>query len=198
MNKFAYVRVSSKDQFEDRQILALGSYEIPECNIFIDKQSGKDFKRPEYKKMIRKMKKDDQLFIKSIDRLGRNYEEILNQWQFLIKEKKIDIIVLDMPLLDTTKSKDLFGTFISDLVLQILSFVAENERVNIKQRQKEGIKAAKLRGIRFGRPIKEIPDCAFEKYIQHSMSIHEISSTYNVAHSTFYRKFKEYKKQKLS
>ena len=150
--KYAYIRVSTKEQNEDRQLLAMKELEIPEKCIFIDKQSGKDFERPFYRKMIKKLKKDDILFIKSIDRLGRNYAEILEQWRILTKEIGIDIVVLDMPLLDTRRGKDLMGTFLSDIVLQILSFVAENERENIRQRQAEGIAAAKARGVRFGRP----------------------------------------------
>ena len=138
-------------------MIALRELTVPERNIFIDKQSGKDFERPQYKKLLRKMKKDDLLCIKSIDRLGRNYEEILAQWRILTKDKGIDIMVLDMPLLDTRRGKDLMGTFLSDIVLQVLSFVAENERVNIRQRQAEGIAAAKARGVRFGRVPKTLP-----------------------------------------
>ena len=158
MTEFAYIRVSSRDQNEDRQLLALKELNIPDKNIFIDKQSGKDFKRPQYRKMVRRIKKDDLLYIKSIDRLGRNYAEILEQWRILTKDKGIDIVVLDMPLLDTRKDKNLMGAFIADLVLQILSFVAETERANLKQRQAEGIAAAKARGVKFGRPHKEMPD----------------------------------------
>ena len=136
---------------------------IPEQNIFIDKQSGKDFNRPQYKRLVKKLKPDDLLYIKSIDRLGRNYEEIQKQWWILTKEKGVDIVVLDMPLLDTRRGKDLMGTFLSDIVLQVLSFVAENERTNIRQRQAEGIAAAKARGMRFGRPpylsAMEIREC---------------------------------------
>lgn len=154
---YGYVRVSTKEQNEDRQMIALRELAVPERNIFIDKQSGKDFERPQYKKLLRKMKKDDLLCIKSIDRLGRNYEEILAQWRILTKDKGIDIMVLDMPLLDTRRGKDLMGTFLSDIVLQVLSFVAENERVNIRQRQAEGIAAAKARGVRFGRVPKPLP-----------------------------------------
>ncbi len=131
---------------------------VPEGNIFMDKQSGKDFDRPQYKKLVRRMKKDDLLYIKSIDRLGRNYKEILEQWRVLTKEKSIDIVVLDMPLLDTRKGKDLMGTFLSDIVLEVLSFVAENERANIRQRQAEGIAAAKARGVQFGRPPRPLPE----------------------------------------
>lgn len=156
--KYGYIRVSSRDQNEDRQLIAFHELSIPKMNIYIDKQSGNNFNRPAYGKMIRRIKKDDLLYIKSIDRLGRNYNEILKQWQIITKEKKADIIVLDMPLLDTRRGKDLLGTFISDIVLQILSFVAENERENIRQRQAEGIAAAKARGVRFGRPPKPLPE----------------------------------------
>ena len=137
MSVYGYIRVSSKDQKEDRQQIALKEVGVELQNIYVDKQSGKDFNRPQYKKMLRKLKKDDLLYIKSIDRLGRNYEEILQQWRILTKEKGVDIVVLDMPLLDTRRGKDLMGTFLSDIVLQVLSFVAENERTNIKQRQAE-------------------------------------------------------------
>ncbi len=139
---------------------------VPEENIFTDKQSGKDFERPQYKKLIKKLKQDDLLYIKSIDRLGRNYEEIQNQWRILTKEKKIDIVVLDMPLLDTRRGRDLMGTFLSDIVLQVLSFVAENERDNIRHRQAEGIAAAKARGVRFGRPPVPLPESYHRVYKQ--------------------------------
>ena len=155
---YGYVRVSAKDQNEDRQIIAMREVGVSEKNIYMDKQSGKDFKRKQYKRLVRKMKKDDLLYIKSIDRLRRNYEEIIKQWRYLTKEKRIDIIVLDMPLLDTRRGKDLMGTFLSDIVLQVLSFVAENERSNIRQRQAEGIAAAKARGVKFGRPPKPLPE----------------------------------------
>lgn len=155
---YGYVRVSAKDQNEDRQIIAMREVGVSEKNIYMDKQSGKDFKRKQYKRLVRKMKKDDLLYIKSIDRLGRNYEEIIKQWRYLTKEKRIDIIVLDMPLLDTRRGKDLMGTFLSDIVLQVLFFVAENERSNIRQRQAEGIAAAKARGVKFGRPPKPLPE----------------------------------------
>ena len=154
---YGYVRVSTREQKEDRQLLALRELSIPEENIFLDKQSGKDFLRPQYQRLVRKLKPDDLLYIKSIDRLGRNYGEILEQWRILTKEKQIDIVVLDMPLLDTRRGKDLMGTFLSDIVLQVLSFVAENERTNIRQRQAEGIAAAKARGVRFGRPPRPLP-----------------------------------------
>ena len=158
MPTYGYIRVSTRGQNEDRQLIDLREMSIPEKNIFMDKQSGKDFNRPQYKKLVKKLKPDDLLYIKSIDRLGRNYTEILEQWRILTKEKKIDIVVLDMPLLDTRRGKDLMGTFLSDIVLQVLSFVAENERTNIRQRQAEGIAAAKARGVRFGRPPRPLPE----------------------------------------
>ena len=158
MEIYGYIRVSSVDQCEDRQCIALREAGVPDANIYLDKQSGKDFNRPAYRRLIRKLKRDDLLYIKSIDRLGRNYEEILHQWRILTKDKGIDIVVLDMPLLDTRRGKDLMGTFLSDIVLQVLSFVAENERANIKQRQAEGIAAAKARGVKFGRPPRQLPD----------------------------------------
>lgn len=164
-NTYGYIRVSSRDQNEDRQLIALKDVGVKMQNIYIDKQSGKDFERPQYKKLVRKIKRDDILYIKSIDRLGRNYEEILLQWRLLTKEKEADIVVLDMPLLDTRRGKDLMGTFLSDIVLQVLSFVAENERTNIRQRQAEGIAAAKAKGVKFGRPEKPLPDC-FDKAYQ--------------------------------
>ena len=157
-NRYGYIRVSSKDQNEDRQLIALKEAGVPEKNIYIEKRSGKDFDRPQYRRMMRRMKRDDLLYIKSIDRLGRNYTEILEQWRLLTKNKGIDIVVLDMPLLDTRRGKDLMGTFLADIVLQVLSFVAENERTNIRQRQAEGIAAAKAKGIRFGRVPKPLPE----------------------------------------
>lgn len=164
MNVYGYIRVSSRDQNEDRQMIAFKGLSIPKKNIFMDKQSGKDFDRPSYKRMVRHMRKDDLLYIKSIDRLGRNYGEILEQWRVLTKERGIDIVVLDMPLLDTRRGKDLMGTFLSDIVLQVLSFVAENERSNIRQRQAEGIAAAKAKGVRFGRPSRPLSESFHEAY----------------------------------
>lgn len=161
---YGYVRVSTKEQNEDRQTIALNDMGILKQNIYIDKQSGKDFDRPQYRKMVRRMKKDDLLYIKSIDRLGRNYDEILEQWRILTKNKGVDIVVLDMPLLDTRRGKDLMGTFLGDIVLQVLSFVAENERTNIRQRQAEGIAAAKARGVKFGRPPARLPDNFHDTY----------------------------------
>lgn len=155
---YGYARVSTKEQKEDRQLLAFWEMQVPKKNIYTDRQSGKDFDRPMYRRLLKRLKEDDLLYIQSIDRLGRNYEEILEQWRMLTREKKVDIVVLDMPLLDTRRGKDLMGTFLSDVVLQVLSFVAENERKNIRQRQQEGIEAAKLRGVQFGRPRKPLPE----------------------------------------
>lgn len=155
---YGYIRVSTREQNEDRQRLALAALPVLKENIYMDKQSGKDFERPQYRRLVRRLRRDDLLYVKSIDRLGRNYSEILEQWRMLTKEKGVDIAVLDMPLLDTRRGKDLMGTFLSDIVLQVLSFVAENERDNIRQRQAEGIAAAKARGVRFGRPPLPLPD----------------------------------------
>ena len=163
-NIYGYIRVSTKEQNADRQIIAMNKLHIQKKNLFIDKQSGKDFARPQYLKLLQKLKKDDLLYIKSIDRLGRNYSEILEQWRILTKNRKIDIVVIDMPLLDTRRGKDLMGTFLSDIVLQVLSFVAENERTNIKQRQAEGIAAAKARGVKFGRPATPLPNNFVQVY----------------------------------
>ena len=157
-NIYSYIRVSSKDQNEARQLIAMQELAVPRDHIYVDKQSGKNFERPQYQQLVKTLKKNDLLYIKSIDRLGRNYEEILDQWRILTKEKAVDIVVLDMPLLDTRIGKDLMGTFLSDIVLQVLSFVAENERTNIRQRQAEGIAAAKARGVKFGRPPTVLPD----------------------------------------
>lgn len=193
---YGYIRVSSRDQNEDRQLDVLKTLVRP-GNIYMDKQSGKDFNRPQYKKLVRRLKKDDLLYIKSIDRLGRNYEEILSQWRILTKEKGIDIVVLDMPLLDTRRGKDLMGTFLSDIVLQVLSFVAENERNNIRQRQAEGIAAAKARGVRFGRPQIDPPD-QFERIVgeweRKEITIQEALQRCDMSESTFYRRLKEYRK----
>lgn len=163
---YGYVRVSSRDQNEGRQMIAMREMDVPEGNIFMDRQSGKDFDRPQYKRLLKRLKEDDLLYIKSIDRLGRNYGEIIEQWRIISKDKKADIVVMDMPLLDTRKGKDLMGTFLSDIVLQVLSFVAENERGNIKQRQSEGIAAAKARGVKFGRPPKLLPGNFYDVYQQ--------------------------------
>ncbi len=172
---YGYIRVSTKEQNEDRQWIALREVVPVERNIYTDKQSGRDFNRPAYQRLVRRMRKDDVLYIKSIDRLGRDYGEILEQWRVLTKEKGIDIVVLDMPILDTRRGKDLIGTFLSDVVLQILSFVAENEKTNIRQRQAEGISAAKARGVQFGRPANPLPD-GF-KLIYQQWKADEITST---------------------
>ncbi len=188
---YGYIRVSSRDQNEDRQLLSMREIHVPEKNIYIDKQSGKDFDRPMYRRMMRKLRKDDLLYIKSIDRLGRNYEEILEQWKIVTKEKKVDIVVLDMPLLDTRRGKDLMGTFLADIVLALLSYVAENERINIRQRQAEGIAAAKARGIRFGRPPVPLPDCfddVFQQWKTKEISLNVAAQLCGMAKSTFYNK----------
>lgn len=197
---YGYVRVSTREQNEDRQLIALKELGIEDMNIFIDKQSGKDFERPKYKSLLKKLKVDDLLCVKSIDRLGRNYEEILEQWRVLTKKKKVDIMVLDMPLLDTRRGKDLMGTFLSDIVLQVLSFVAENERKNIRQRQKEGIEAAKLRGVQFGRPERPLPDnfgqvCS--RWLYKEITGKEAARICNMPMSTFYRKAEMVKVQQM-
>ena len=156
--EYGYIRVSSKDQNEARQIDAMRRAGIDDANMFIDKASGKDFDRVQYVKMIRALRKNDVVFVKSIDRLGRNYQQIINEWNAITKKIGADIVVLDMPLLDTRQGKDLLGTLISDIVLQLLSYVSETERNNIKQRQAEGIAAAKARGVKFGRPPSDLPD----------------------------------------
>ena len=199
-NIYGYIRVSTREQNEDRQLIALREMSIPEQNIFMDKQSGKDFNRPQYKKLVRKLKPDDLLYIKSIDRLGRNYEEIQNQWRILTKEKKIDIVVLDMPLLDTRRGKDLMGTFLSDIVLQVLSFVAENERTNIRQRQREGIAAAKARGVRFGRPPRPLPEnyhSAYQRWRAGAITGTAAAKECGMPLSTFRYRAEIYEKSKL-
>ena len=181
-------------------MIALREMAVPEQNIFMDKQSGKDFNRPQYKKLIRKLKPDDLLYIKSIDRLGRNYEEIQNQWRILTKEKKIDIVVLDMPLLDTRRGKDLMGTFLSDIVPQVLSFVAENERTNIRQRQTEGIAAAKARGVRFGRPPRPLPEnyhSAYQRWKAGAITGTAAAKECGMPLSTFRYRAEIYEKAKL-
>ena len=196
MEIYGYVRVSSTDQNEDRQILALSKQNIAAKNIYIDKLSGKDFNRPAYKKLIKKLKSGDLLYILSIDRLGRNYEEIQNQWRVLTKEIGADICVIDMPLLDTRQGKDLMGTFIADLVLQILSFVAQNERENIRKRQLQGIAAAKAKGVRFGRPEKDIPVefiSLIREWEKKKITLAEILNMCQISESTFYRRLREYR-----
>ena len=195
MSVYGYIRVSSKDQKEDRQQMALKEVGVDLQNIYVDKQSGKDFNRPQYKKMLRKLKKDDLLYIKSIDRLERNYEEILQQWRILTKEKGVDIVVLDMPLLDTRRGKDLMGTFLSDIVLQVRSFVAENERTNTKQRQAEGIAAAKAQGIKFGRPPLPLPDNFYEvhkAWRSKKITLKQAAEACNMPVGTFYGKARKF------
>lgn len=191
---YGYVRISSTDQNADRQFIALREKAVPARNTFTDMQSGKDFNRPQYQKLLGKLKRGDLLYILSIDRLGRNYEEIQTQWRILTKEIGVDICVLDMPLLDTRNGKDLMGTFIADLVLQILSFVAQSERENIRRRQEEGIAAAKARGVKFGRPEVKIPN-DFEEIIrqweQKQLSVADITKQYGMSEATFYRKLRE-------
>jgi len=195
-NVYGYIRVSSFDQNEDRQVLALQEKNIPPEHIYMDKMSGKNFERPAYKNMVKKFKAGDLLYVLSIDRLGRNYEEIQTQWRLLTKIIGINICVIDMPLLDTRTYKDLMGTFIADLVLQILSFVAQNERENIKKRQAQGIAAAKAKGIHLGRPAKRVPD-DFEELVRlweiKELPLNDILNLCNVSESTFYRRVREFR-----
>ncbi len=187
---YGYVRVSSRDQNEDRQLIAMEKVKVPESNIYLDRQSGKDFSRPMYMKLVNQVQEGDTIFIKSIDRLGRNYEEILGQWRYLTKDKRADIVIIDMPILDTRYGKDLIGTFVSDIVLQILSFVSENERDNIRERQREGISAARMRGVRFGRPRCIPPDDIediFTSYRKKEISGRKAAALCGVSPATFYR-----------
>ncbi|WP_349949304.1 recombinase family protein [Intestinimonas sp. RTP31139st1_F5_RTP31139_211217] len=191
MAEYGYIRVSSRDQNEERQLIAMRELKIPGTHIFTDKQSGKDFDRPQYRRLVRRLKKDDILYIKSIDRLGRNYKEILEQWRVLTKEREVDTVVLDMPLLDTRWGKDLMGAFLSDIVLQVLSFVAENERANIRQRQAEGIAAAKARGVRFGRPPRPLPENFREVHRQwrnKKITLRQAAEACGMPEGTFYAK----------
>lgn len=195
MEQYAYIRVSTKEQNVERQIFALESYHIPKKNIYCDYQSGKDFERPAYQKLLRKLKAGDLMIVKSIDRLGRNYSDILVQWQYITKEIKADILVLDMELLDTRKkSGNLTGTLISDLVLQIFAYVAQTEREFISQRQMEGIEAAKRKGKKFGRPEKEMPE-EFEEICrrceQRELSTRQAAELLGVSHTTFYRRYRK-------
>ncbi len=193
---YGYVRVSTTDQNEDRQMLALAEIGVAEQDVFMDKQSGKDFERPNYKKLVCKLEKGDLLYILSIDRLGRNYNEILEQWRILTKEIGIDICVIDMPLLDTRNGKDLMGAFIADLVLQILSFVAQSERENIRKRQAQGIAAARLKGVKFGRPEIVLPDnfvTIVEQWERVDLDMVEALSLLQLKEATFYRRLREYR-----
>ena len=199
MNIYGYARVSSIDQNEDRQLHALQDIGVEKPHIFIDKLSGKDFNRPEYLRLTEKLQAGDLLYILSIDRLGRNYDEILEQWRILTKVKKIDIVVLDMPLLDTRQYRDLIGTFISDLVLQVLSFVAQSERENIRIRQAEGIATAKQRGVKFGRPEKPLPHDFAElvaRWERQEISTADVLSICNMSRSTFYARLKKHRETK--
>ena len=200
-NIYGYVRVSDRNQNEDRQVIAMHEMQVSEKNIYVDKQSGKDFNRPMYKRLMRRVKEDDLIYIKSIDRLGRNYEEILEQWKFITKDRKVDICVLDMPLLDTRRGKDLMGTFLADIVLALLSYVAENERVNIRQRQAEGIAAAKARGVRFGRPPRPLPENfheVYQKWRMKKISVTEAEKACGMAQTTFYERAKIYEKSTIT
>lgn len=192
---FGYIRVSTKEQCEDRQLIALRAFPVEDDNIFMDKLSGKDFNRPQYKHLMKKLKPGDVLVVKSIDRLGRSYDEILNQWRIITREKLADIVVLDMPLLDTRQTgMDLTRTFVSDLVLQILSYVAQTERENIRQRQMEGIAAAKLRGVPFGRPRKTIPEHFFllkQQWENREISSRQAAKELQIAQDTFLRWVRE-------
>lgn len=195
INIYGYMRVSSKEQNEDRQKIALTEMGVPENNIYMDKQSGKDFERTQYKRLLRKLNENSVLYIKSIDRLGRNYGELNEQWRIITKEKKADIVVIDMPLLDTRREKNLLGTFISDVVLALLSYVAENERTNIKQRQAEGIAAAKARGVKFGRPPLPIPENFYQMHKDWragKITIEEAAKACNMCPKTFYSKAVKY------
>lgn len=197
INVYGYMRVSSKEQNEDRQKIALTEMGVPENNIYMDKQSGKDFERTQYKRLLRKLNENSVLYIKSIDRLGRNYGELNEQWRIITKEKKSDIVVIDMPLLDTRREKNLLGTFISDVVLALLSYVAENERTNIKQRQAEGIAAAKARGVKFGRPPLPIPENFYQMHKDWragKITIEEATKACNMCPKTFYSKAVKYEK----
>ena len=192
---YGYVRVSSTDQNEDRQMIALANYHIPQKQIYIDKQSGKDFNRPQYRRMVKRLRSGDLVYVLSIDRLGRNYEEIQKEWRILTKEIGVDICVIDMPLLDTRQGKDLMGTFIADLVLQILSFVAQSERENIKKRQAEGIAAAKAKGVKFGRPAIPLPDnfCAVHRdWRNKKMTLQQAADACEMSVGTFYSKARKW------
>ena len=198
---YGYVRVSSTDQHEDRQLIAMAERGIPQGRVYIDKQSGKDFARPRYRALMKKLRPGDQLCITSIDRLGRNYEEIQEQWRILTREKKVDILVFDMPLLDTRRDKDLIGTLIADIVLQVLSFVAQKERENIRQRQAEGIAAAKLKGKRFGREPRPLPDNfqnIYEYWKEGKLTTSEAARRCGMARSTYRYRAKNFSSDKMS
>ena len=201
MSVYGYIRVSSREQNEDRQLVAMGKAHVPRRNIFMDKQSGKDFNRPQFKRLMKKIRPNDLIIVKSIDRLGRNYREIQEQWKLITVERKVDIYVIDMPMLDTRREKNLLGTFISDLVLTLLSYVAENERVNIRQRQAEGIAAAKARGVQFGRRPTELPDNFEEvrhRWLRKEITVTQAAKECGMPQTTFYeraRKIEQNKKE---
>jgi len=200
-NVYGYARVSSKGQNEERQLIALHEMGVEEDKIFVDKQSGKDFNRPMYKKLLRKLKKDDIVYVKSIDRLGRNYEDIIEQWKIITKEKHSDIVVIDIPILDTRRGKDLMGTFLSDIVLALLSYISENERLNIRQRQAEGIAAAKKRGVKFGRPPIVLPGNFYQVYQSwkhKKISVEEAAKKCEMSKSTFYDRARNFEKNSIS
>lgn len=197
MDVYGYIRVSSVDQTEDRQMIALRGKGVAERHIYLDKQSGKDFHRPQYRRLVRALKPGDLLYVLSIDRLGRDYREIQQQWRLLTKEKGVDICVLDMPLLDTRQGKDLMGTFIADLVLQILSFVAQSERENIRRRQQEGIAAAKARGVKFGRPPLPLPENFYEvhrRWRNKELTLRQAAEACGMPAGTFYGKAVKFEK----
>lgn len=196
MAVYGYVRVSTIDQNEERQMVEMRRVGVSEERIYKDKLSGKDFNRPNYKKLLRKLKKGDLLYILSIDRLGRNYEEIQSQWRYLTREKEVDISVIDMPLLDTRNGKDLMGTFLADIVLQVLSFVAQNERENIRKRQAQGIAAAKANGMKFGRPMIQVPDNfpqIVDRWEKGQIKVAEAAKLCGMCESTFYNRLREYR-----
>jgi DNA invertase Pin-like site-specific DNA recombinase len=199
MTIYGYIRVSSVDQNENRQLDSMKELEVPEANIYIDKQSGKDFNRQAYKNLVERLQSGDLLYIPSLDRLGRNYEEIQNQWRILTKEQDIDIVVLDTPLLDTRTGKDLLGTFISDLMLQVLSFVAQNERESIRKRQAEGIAAARARGVRLGRPVIKLPDnfaVLVRRWERGKLPMARVLEQTGLKQSTFYNRLREFRRER--
>lgn len=194
---YGYMRCSSREQNEDRQLIALKEMGVPEKQIYMDKQSGKDFNRPQYKRLLRKLDNNSVLFVKSIDRLGRNYADLNEQWRIITKEKGADIVVIDMPILDTRRDKNLLGTFISDIVLVLLSYIAENERINIRQRQAEGIAAAKARGVKFGRPAIPLPNNFYEVHKQwrnKELTLEQAAKACSLSVSTFYDKARKFEK----
>ncbi len=196
---FGYARVSTREQKEDRQIIALKEAGVPKESIFVDKTSGKDFERPQYKKLLKKLDKDSVLYIKSLDRLGRNYQSLSEQWRIITVKKGADVVVIDMPILDTRMEKGLLGTFISDLVLVLLSYVAENERLNIKQRQREGIEAAKARGVKFGRPSIKVNETFYKMHKEwrnKKIPMKEAAFNCGLNPKTFYSKVRKFEKEK--